>query len=57
MIALHVVCLTLVTASVAMRFYTRYFITKSKCGLDDGSYQTPLRPLTTCAPLLIQDIF
>lgn len=36
-IALHTVCLTLVTASVAIRLYTRLFITKVPLGVDDGT--------------------
>ncbi|KAK4212944.1 putative integral membrane protein Pth11-like [Rhypophila decipiens] len=35
-IALHTICLTLVTIAVGMRFYTRLFITKSGLGLDDA---------------------
>lgn len=34
-IALHTVCLTLATAGVAIRIYTRVGILKSKLGLDD----------------------
>ncbi|KAK3934314.1 hypothetical protein QBC46DRAFT_400152 [Diplogelasinospora grovesii] len=34
-IALHTVCLTLVTAAVAMRVYTRTRITRTKLGIDD----------------------
>lgn len=35
-IALHAVCLTLVTIAVGMRLYTRLFVTRSGLGLDDG---------------------
>ncbi|KAK0701922.1 hypothetical protein B0T26DRAFT_735252 [Lasiosphaeria miniovina] len=34
-IALHTVCLTLVTAAVWMRMYTRLFVTNAKLGIDD----------------------
>lgn len=38
-IALHTVCLTLATASVALRLYTRVFITKTSLGVDDGKFR------------------
>jgi hypothetical protein len=34
-IALHTICLGLATTSVAIRFYTRIFITKASVGVDD----------------------
>ncbi|KAK2849620.1 hypothetical protein FQN49_005575 [Arthroderma sp. PD_2] len=34
-IALHTVCLTLATSAVAMRIYTRTFVTRTKMGVDD----------------------
>lgn len=34
-IALHTICLTLATAAVAMRLYTRISITRVTLGLDD----------------------
>lgn len=34
-IALHTVCLTLATAAVAMRVYTRTIVTRTKMGADD----------------------
>jgi hypothetical protein len=44
-IALHTVCLTLATVAVAVRLYTRTFITKASPGLDDGKVPAPIGPI------------
>lgn len=47
-IALHTVCLTVVTAVVAMRLYTRSFIIRSSLGVDDCEFFRMNRYRTEC---------